>query len=553
MEFEHPYLNKYIIAYIGNKRRLLKLIHKAIISLMKEIKPGLKFFDAFSGSGVVSRFGKYLNFEVYSNDWEYYSFIFNKGFVETSYKDIKVEFGSIEKFKLYIEKLNNLPDPLIENQYIAKYYAPKSKDINNVDYKKERLFYTRDNALIIDKIRNKIEEDYPKGKNDKIRNLLISILLYKAATHTNTSGVFKAFHKGFGGHGKDALKRILNPIRLELPPLINSEYPVYVYQNDTNELVKSKKIRDFDLAYLDPPYNQHQYGSNYHMLNTIAIWDKIPAPLQLDDNGVLRDKAAIRKDWKKTKSDYCYRDKAVHAFADLLNNIDSKYILISYSTDGIIPFEDMREMCMKKGKVGIVTSEYTKYRGGKQSNHRANTNIEFVLTIDTEKETNSEDILVIDKVIKSKKLNILLKQKFSPVKLQKHADNFENDLATFILESNEIHMKIIDGYKLENMNNIDYLTDNDLSILYNKIYKCICNTKVEELESILSILKKNNVNRKYYLNKVPDILKKLAHKKNKEIFYEWLSKIKTTDFKGYEKISKKISDIEELALKRFEN
>ena len=112
--------------------------------------------------------------------------------------------------------------------------------------------------------------------------------------------MFKAYHKGFGGHGKDALSRILAPIVLPFPRLPSSLSPAKVYSMDANRLVR--ELPPVDIAYLDPPYNQHQYGSNYHILNTIALWDRIPAPLALNARGELLEKAAIRKDWVNTRS-----------------------------------------------------------------------------------------------------------------------------------------------------------------------------------------------------------------------------------------------------------
>lgn len=73
MDYNNSFLTEQIIAYIGNKRKLLKLIYKAIENTGIEINPGIKFLDVFSGSGVVSRFAKMLNFEVFTNDWETYS------------------------------------------------------------------------------------------------------------------------------------------------------------------------------------------------------------------------------------------------------------------------------------------------------------------------------------------------------------------------------------------------------------------------------------------------------------------------------------------------
>ena len=359
MDLEAEYLTKQIIAYIGNKRKLLSLIYKAIEESDIEIKQGLKFADLFCGSGVVSRFAKFCGFEVFCNDWEQYSKILAEGYIKANPSDLLKEAGSEENFLAQLKKINELPDPSSKEVYISKYYSAHSDDITKADYRIERLFYTKQNGLAIDKIRNYIEKNFEK--DSVLYKVLTANLLYGAATHTNTSGVFKAFHKEFGGHGKDALKRILSPIELTNPVLFEGKAPVHVYNEDSNELVK--KLPHMDIVYLDPPYNQHQYGSNYHMLNTIARWDKIPEPLDLNEKGVLENKAGIRQDWVNTRSPYCYKDTAVEAFSSLIKNLDARLILISYSSDGIIPFDEMKKICLEKGYVSIVTSDYITYRG----------------------------------------------------------------------------------------------------------------------------------------------------------------------------------------------
>src|SRR5574344_1534302 len=210
---ENPYISKQIIAYIGNKRSLLSLIQKAIDFSGITKTEGLTFLDLFSGSGVVSRFAKTLGCEIYCNDWEEYAEVISHGFISVNKKDIEKIFGGEQNFNELIDKINNLPAPKKTEQYIAKYYAPAESDIDKADFRKERLFYTHENALAIDKIRNYIEQNFPpetcaadvsektctSGNINLARNVLLSLLLYEAATHTNTSGVFKAFHKGFGG------------------------------------------------------------------------------------------------------------------------------------------------------------------------------------------------------------------------------------------------------------------------------------------------------------------------------------------------------------------
>lgn len=556
METETAYLTKQIIAYIGNKRKLLPLILKAVHNLGIEIKPGLKFFDVFAGSGVVSRLAKSLNFEVFSNDWEYYSFIINSAYVATNKSEIKDLFGTEDDFKNLLDKINALPSPDESKQYIAKYYAPKEFDINAVDYKTERLFYTRENALQIDKIRNYIEENFDDS-NQKRKNLLLAELIYEAATHNNTSGVFKACHKEFGGHGKDALKRILGKIELHEPVLIDSDFPAHIFQEDANSLVK--KMPRVDIAYLDPPYNQHQYGSNYHLLNTIAKWDKIPEPLELNDKGVLKEKAGIRRDWVDTRSHYCYKDEAISSFFGLIQNLNARFILISYSTDGIIPFQKMQEICMEKGKVSIVTNEYTTYRGGKQSNKRKNTNIEFILCIDTEKKSGQQDEQNLEAVFLKRKSELMFKQKYSEEKLKAESECFTENSLEMNLAGKKVTIPTDDFFTLGEPENLDSLTLEELRILHEKLEKCVLETKEEELSEILEKIKNQKVQDdkiKKFARLVPKTLKKLAHKKNREIFYKCLDEVKNlekTNENVYSQIKNKIDEVDQLAKKRFES
>ena len=555
MDFDNDYLTEQIIAYIGNKRKLLKLIYKAIETTGLETKSGIKFFDVFAGSGVVSRFAKMLNFEVFTNDWEAYSKVINTAYLTINKRDIKTLFGSEQKFKDLIQTINSLPEPKEENQYIAKYYAPKEDDINKVDYKTERLFYTRKNALAIDKTRNYIEENYPSNSKSekvrKIRNLLIAQIIYEAATHTNTSGVFKACHKEFGGHGKDALTRILTPISLHEPVLCNSDYECHIYQEDANKL--AEEIEGIDIAYLDPPYNQHQYGSNYHMLNTIAKWDKIPVPLEKNAKGELKEKAGIRHDWVNTRSPYCYKTEAEIAFKDLINKLDAHYILISYSTDGIIPFDKMREICMARGKTTIVTNEYTTYRGGKQSNQRKNTNIEFILCVDTKQKSNATELNDINAIVAQKKLFLTFKQKFSEAKLK--AENLiKNGKIDFSLNEKNLIIESDNYFTLKSPDNLNHLTTEETLELCSVLDKCVCSTKEEEITELIRIIRTNREDAERFMKLLPHTLKKLASKKNRKIFeakLEEINKLKSEYPLLFSKIQGKIEEVENQAKVRF--
>jgi adenine-specific DNA-methyltransferase len=567
---ENSYVSKQIIAYIGNKRRLLSLIQKAIDSSGITKTDGLTFLDLFSGSGVVSRFAKTLGCEVYCNDWEEYAEILSLGFVQINKKDIAYIFGNQKRFDELIKKINNLPAPKKEEQYIAKYYAPAESDVDKADFRTERLFYTHENALAIDKIRNYIEENFPRSictteklsvlnKANATRNLLLSLLLYEAATHTNTSGVFKAFHKGFGGHGKDALSRILASIQLHEPVLVDSKYSVHVFRDDANELVK--KLSLVDIAYLDPPYNQHQYGSNYHLLNTIAKWDKIPEPMELNEKGVLKNKAAIRSDWVNTRSAYCYKKTAIAAFTDLIQNLKAKQILISYSSDGIIPFNEMKKICLSKGYVSIITSDYTKYRGGKQSNKRQNSDIEFILAIDTSKKSTAICAKKIDEVIEKKKVLLLFKRKYNRQKLaayheknESNAYEQETDAICIFAGTKKIKIETHYYFEIDVPDCFDSFTGKELKAISTVLEECVCSTKEEELEQLIAMALDGSNCTKKYTRQIPATIRKLAQKKYKSQFEKMLTKvehIRKVNNESYMIIADHIEEIKQIAEMRF--
>ena len=49
--------------------------------------------------------------------------------------------------------------------------------------------------------------------------------------------------------------------------------PGRALRGDACALAGSGQLGPVDLAYLDPPYNQHRYDSNYHVWETIVAWD----------------------------------------------------------------------------------------------------------------------------------------------------------------------------------------------------------------------------------------------------------------------------------------
>lgn len=536
------YLKNNLIAYIGNKRRLLPFIENAFLNILEEDKNIKTALDLFAGSGSVSRLLKTLNLKVYSNDWEYYSYILNYAHICINEKDVKNMFKHTGGVENTINIINNIETINDKDRYISKYYAPL--DDNKPDLKNERLFYTQYNATRIDIIRHNIEELYKnKAINKKEYYYLLASIIYEGATHTNTSGVFKAFHSGFGGRNKDALKRILSPISLKELSLYDG-IKGEVSMLDANEYVLKNKDKHFDLVYLDPPYNQHQYGSNYHLLNTIALWDKPEINREIYINGKKTDKGGIRKDWVKTKSDYCYKKTAKDAFKNLIDNINASHIVMSYSTDGIIDYDDLISILESKGKLKIVTSEYTKYRGAKRSVINKTKNVEYLFIVDTKK-TN-----------KNNKNNNIKYIENIRLKLNNPVDTIKDNLVFENKKEGNIILKLEYTTHIINQEEICQTLKNK-SLEYIKLFseflnKHIKENNIEALKIYLSHLKNAILINdkkliKYFSNHILTIYTRLCSKRSNEYIVDITNEIlniisyyKLNDIIYIDKIKKRI-------------
>ena len=527
------YIKNQLIAYIGNKRRLLDLLTAAITTIEKKgsnpiNKQGF-FIDYFAGSGVVSRLAKELGYAVISNDWEYYTKIINKSFLENN-EDILKEFSSEGGLEQILNQLNSsLQHPSTQDSYIAQYYCPNDDQFPNIE--QERMFYTQTNGRLIDNIRSQIDKIY-HNKKDKIsqkkRDLLLALLLYQSSLRSNTSGVFKGFHKGFGGTKGDALKRILSNIKLEVPVLSNKKNYCKVFQSNANHLAKKLKNKlQAEIVYLDPPYNQHQYGSNYHLLNTIAKNDKPTISKKFFHNGKKTNKSGIRKDWSKTRSTYCYKQTAVNSFTNLIENINAKYLLVSYSTEGIIDFEQMLTILARKGKIDIVTTGYTRFRGGKQSLETKTKNIEFVLIVDTSLKSNSKDLEKVKQILLLNNIENICEETFpilSPSKEYKVLQNHDHyqEKHPYLVEFKDYAIT----FKLDRKLNISKPSLKQIFTLkfaeqqqfYNLLQEILEKNNGDEIDLLVDMIEQGKCpNQNYFLNRILKLYKKINTKKNSSL------------------------------------
>ena len=539
----NSFLKNNLIAYIGNKRRLIPFLYENIYSLISSDKNIKTAVDLFAGSGCVGRILKSLDLKVYANDWEYYSYILNYAHLSINSNDTDKMFAHTGGLKNTINMLNDRTTIDDNDLYISKFYAPS--DDNNPDIVNERMFYTNYNARRIDIIRHNIEELYKnKAINKKEYYYLIASLLYESATRSNTSGVFKAFHAGFGGRKGDALGRILKPIIIGELPLHNASRGS-VTQLDAFKFAKKYKDKEFDLVYLDPPYNQHQYGSNYHLLNTIALWDKPTVNKEIFIDGKKTDKGAIRKDWIKTKSDYCYKHKATDALENLLKNINARHILLSYSTDGIINYDNLLDILNSHGSLSIKSSLYTRYRGARRSIVNTKKNVEYLFMLDTQKRKKSIKTEINIKKIEIEKIRLLLNSPF----------NSQKDTLNFVKNSSSVLIELKYNTHVININAIcDFLENKDFDYIKefeNFVILSSAKNNVETLELYINnfenaVRKNNDKEIKYFATHLLSSYNGLSNKKASKytgVITQKLSKI----IKNYtENNDKKLSVIEKI-------
>ena len=331
----------------------------------------------FAGSGVVSRLAKSLGFRVICNDWEPYTRDLNGAYVGCNRRP---DFASVTPggATAVFEHLNRL-DPI--DGYVAVHLCPR--DDREVDARVDRQFFTRRNGRQIDAIRQKVWDWEQAGRIDPVeRHYILAALLYAVSYVSNTSGVFKGFHQGWGGATGTALYRILSEIRLVEPVILDNGRDNLVSSVDAQTLAgeTASLAPIVDLVYLDPPYNQHPYGSNYHVLNTVALGDKPPIGAQIEGGS---DRSAIRRDWRtERRSAYNSRRDATAALERILETLVARAILVSYSTDGVIPLESMVNAACRRGEAIVLTSTYKRYRVSAQRYSKRAHNVEFVLVID---------------------------------------------------------------------------------------------------------------------------------------------------------------------------
>lgn len=340
IDFKNPYLTENIITYIGNKRKLLTEINGVVDDILVKNPSFTTCLDAFSGSGVVNRLLRLKGLTVYANDLEDYTVPINSAFLTLNTDPL-----TVDEYE-FLNSINTTSAP-----FFSKHYAPKIT--SNPDLINERLFYSHENAVFIDGVLEAIQSwDLDK------KNAVYASLLYGMSKHNNTSGVMKGFHNGFGGPKAQCIERILG--KIQIAPISYCDGPIgKVYQSKAEELFVNTDCPAVDIAYLDPPYNSHQYSSNYHLLNSAVKYDFYDPGHPTEK----KSKVGIRRD--HNKSNFCYKNKAKESFIELFNTLQSKYIIMSYNNEGILTIDEINDlMSCRFTDIVVLSKDYKKFGGG---------------------------------------------------------------------------------------------------------------------------------------------------------------------------------------------
>jgi adenine-specific DNA-methyltransferase len=314
-----------VIKYIGSKRTLVPRI-VAYANAIREHAGARTCCDLFTGTTRVAQALKRAKFEVIANDLASYSEVLATAYVEA---DADSYTGPLTAAKL--GHLNALPG---RDGYFTRNFCVESR------------YFQPGNGRRIDAIREEID----RISDDRVeRAILLTSLIEGADRVDSTTGLQMAYLKEWA-------PRSFNAMELRMPNLIAGSGTAL--REDANALAAA--MAPVDIAYLDPPYNQHSYFSNYH------IWETLVRNDTPESYGVARK----RIDCRVTKSDYNARGRAWAAFESLVRTIRARYLIVSFSDEGYFAHDDLVALLGSVfGEVESVPVDFRRYVGAQIGIH----------------------------------------------------------------------------------------------------------------------------------------------------------------------------------------
>ena len=316
-----------MIKYLGSKRTLLEQI-SAVIGAFPHVE---SVADAFSGTARVGHHLKGLGYRVSSNDHNAYAATLARCYVQSDLADWEAEATAlITEFNALDGQPGYFTETFCEQ---ARYFQPK-------------------NGARIDAIREAIAA---KSLEPELEAILLVSLMEAADRVDSTTGLQMAYLKNWAPRAK-------NDLQLRLPAILPRAKSGKSSATQL-EAVEAVSRFDGDLVYLDPPYNQHSYLANYHIWESLVLWDK-PSVY-----GV----AQKRTDVRERKSAFNQRPRFEAAMSELFEAVQAPITVVSFNNEGFIDREGMEKLLARmyggEAVVSTLAFDYKRYVGAQIGIH----------------------------------------------------------------------------------------------------------------------------------------------------------------------------------------
>jgi adenine-specific DNA-methyltransferase len=306
-----------VIKYLGSKRTLVPTIVEVVRSI-----PGVRtVVDLFAGTSRVGHALKAEGYRVLANDHAAYAATLARCYVEADLEEVGAEAPGL------IAELDRLPG---RAGYFTETFCRRSR------------FFQEKNGQRIDAIRTAIGE---RGLSPALEAVCLVSLMEAADRVDSTTGVQMAYLKAWA-------PRAHQDLRLRMPAVLPRARhgPGAATCLDARE---AARVLEGDLAYLDPPYNQHAYLGNYHIWETLARGDQPE----------VYGRACKRVDGRQRRSPFNSRREFRTAFQEVIDSVRAPVIVASLSDEGYLTPEEMVALLSRRGRVTVLRRPYRRYVG----------------------------------------------------------------------------------------------------------------------------------------------------------------------------------------------
>jgi adenine-specific DNA-methyltransferase len=305
-----------LIKYLGSKRRLVPAL-----SAIVRAAEAHTAVDLFTGTTRVAQAFKCAGAHVTAVDTARYAHVFARCYIES---DADAVDGA--ELSATLARLDRLPG---RPGYVTEVFCRESR------------FFQPENGARIDAIRDVIAADWA---GSAIEPILLTSLIEAADRVDSTTGVQMAYVKQWADRSKQ-------PLRLRVPELLPGGGTALL----GDAVAVAPALPAVDLAYLDPPYNQHRYTANYHVWETLVAWD---APSHY---GVACKRSDLRD--PDTRSVFNARRGMPVALRNVIETLDAQLLVASCSDEGWVTMDELRDWCAPRGHVEVLGFDSRRYVG----------------------------------------------------------------------------------------------------------------------------------------------------------------------------------------------